>query len=181
MLLKRKKEKKAAKTARLYSQYSKLMYKTAYNILQDEQLAENAIHEAFERVIKNLHKINEENCPQTRNYLVIIIRNLALDMVKKKTPLIVSCEEVLSETAYDNNPLDIVLRKETASELQEAIEALKPIYRDVFIMRVARGHSIAEISELLNINAETVKKRLTRAKKMIAQNMERRDNNEKGN
>lgn len=164
----------------LYYKYRKLMYKTAYNILHDKQLAEDALQESFEKIIKNLHKIDEENCPRTRSYLVIIIRNVALDMAKKKMPLNFSDDEVL-EIADTDEPLDIVLRRETALELREAIEELKPIYRDVLIMREAYGYSRQEIADLLNINVETVKKRLTRAKQKVVENMERRAKNGKGN
>lgn len=168
-------EKKAEKTARLYKQYGKLMYKIAYDILQDKQLAEDAVQGAFENVIKYLHKINEKNCPQTRHFLVIIVRNVALDISKKQKPIYASGAGELPDIADKDDVLDIVIARETAAELQSAIESLKPIYRDVYILRVARDYSITEIAQMLNIKEETAKKRLTRAKKMIAEKMEGRD------
>lgn len=41
----------------LYETYRKLMHWVANNILHDEKLAEDAVHEAFLRIIKNFHKI----------------------------------------------------------------------------------------------------------------------------
>lgn len=169
------------KSTHLYYKYRNLMYKTAYDILRDEHLAEDALQEAFERIIKNLHKIDEKNCSRTQSYLVIIIRNVALNMAQKKMPLNFSGDEILSDIADSDDTLDIVLRRETASELREAIEELKPIYRDVLIMHNAYGYSCKEIADLLCINVETVKKRLTRAKKMVVANVERRVENGKGN
>ncbi len=168
-------EKKAEKAARLYRQYGKLMYKIAYDILQNRQLAEEAVQEAFERVIKYLHKINEKNCPQTRHFLVIIIRNIALDIAKKELLIYASDAGELPDIADKDEVLDIVIARETAAELQAAIESLKPIYRDVYILRGARGYSVAEIAQMRNIKEETAKKRLARAKKMIAEKMEGRD------
>ena len=43
----------------LYETYRKLMHWVANNILHDEKLAEDAVHEAFLRIIKNFHKIND--------------------------------------------------------------------------------------------------------------------------
>lgn len=170
------------KVMRLYEKYRKLMYKEAYQILHDHSLTEDAIHDSFVKVIKNLHKINESNIPRTRSYLVIICRNTAIDIAKAKLPLNqydyatedISYED--SETASDT--LDIVIKRETLNEIAEAIEALPLIYQDVFIMRRVHNYSREEIAKILNINVETVKKRLTRAKQQIIRNLNRRDNYE---
>ena len=170
------------KVMRLYENYKNLMYKEAYQVLHDKSLTEDAIHDSFVKIINNLHKINENNIPQTRNYLVIICRNTAIDIAKSKLPLnqydyateYISSED--SEIASD--ALEIVIRRETIKEIAEAIEALSPIYRDVFIMRRVHNHSREEIAQILKINIETVKKRLTRAKQQIIRNLNRRDNDE---
>ena len=52
------------------------MYKTAYGILKNEFESEDAVHEAFMRVMKKLTKISEINCPQTHAYLIIIVKNI---------------------------------------------------------------------------------------------------------
>lgn len=52
----------------LYCMYKKLMYKEAYAILSDAHLAEDAVHESFVRVIKNMHKLDLNNCQRTRGY-----------------------------------------------------------------------------------------------------------------
>lgn len=174
IFLGRKLKKEDRKLETLYNDYCRLMYKIAYDILRNGQLAEEAVQEAFERVIKNLHKINEKNCPQTRNFLVIIVRNVALDIAKKEMPIYASDAGELPDITDKDDTLDIVIARETAAELQSAIESLKPIYRDVYILRIARDYSIAEIAQMLNIKYETAKKRLTRAKKMIAEKMGRR-------
>ena len=170
------------KVMRLYENYKNLMYKEAYQILHDKSLTEDAIHDSFVKIIKNLHKINENNVPQTRNYLVIICRNTAIDMTKSKLSLnqydytaeYISSEN--SDTASDT--LEIVIRRETFNEITEAIEALQPIYRDVFILRRVHNHSRDEIAQILNINVETGKKRLTRAKQQIIRTLNRRENYE---
>ena len=62
----------------------KLMHWTAEKILHDEHLAEDAVHEAFLRIIQNFHQIREIPCPKTRSFVVIIVRNVALNMQKKR-------------------------------------------------------------------------------------------------
>ncbi len=166
------------KVIRLYKNYRRLMYKEAYGILQDRILAEDAVHDSFVKVIKNLHKINERNCPQTRNYLVTICRNTAIDMKKGKLPLSGYDEDPdnisFEEKGDISDTLDVVIKKETLDEIAEAIEALDPIYRDVFLLRRVQNHSREEIAEIMNISVEAVKKRLTRAKRKIIQHLNRR-------
>ena len=64
----------------LYLTYRQDMYKTAFAVLRSPQSAEDAVHEAFMIVIGKLNKISEINCPRTRAYLIIIVKNLALKM-----------------------------------------------------------------------------------------------------
>ena len=65
------------KIERLYMCYRNLMYKEALEIVQNPHSAEDAVSESFVRIIKNLHKIDEQDRPKTRSFLVIICRNVA--------------------------------------------------------------------------------------------------------
>lgn len=166
------------KVMRLYYRYRKLLYKEACLILEDKQLSEDAVQETYEKVIKNLHKINENNDANTRNYLATICRNTAKDIKKKSFPLN-KCDKATEHMASSDSEeipdaLDIIIKRESVAEIAEAIEELDDIYRDVFIMRRVQNHTRKEIAEILNINIETVKKRLTRAKAKIIQNLNRR-------
>ena len=166
--------KERMKVEKLYYSNRKLMYKVAYDILGNKQQAEDAVHESFVRIIKNLHKIDIENCSQTRNYLVIICRNVAINMYNKSRN-IKSNEYEPDSISYSekSNPLDIVLNNETMEGLIYMITELKPIYRDVFLLRYSHGFSREEIAQQLGINVETVKKRITRAKKILAEKLEK--------
>ena len=65
----------------LYQQYRHLMFYIVREGLCDEHLSEDAVQEAFLRIAKNFHKIGEIPCPQTRNLVVIITKNIAITMV----------------------------------------------------------------------------------------------------
>lgn len=163
-----------ARAEALYYGNRMLMYKIAYDILGDKQQAEDTVHESFVRIIKNLHKIDINNCSRTRNYLVIICRNVAIDMYNKmKRISIVDYEpdEILSDESDD--PLDILINKESVERLTTAIMELKPIYRDVILLRYVHEFNCEEIAEQLCINVEAVKKRIARGKKILAEKLER--------
>lgn len=69
---------------KLYEQYRHLMFYIAQDILKDEHLSEDAVQEAFLRIAKNFQKVGEILCPETRNFTVIITRNVALTMAKQR-------------------------------------------------------------------------------------------------
>lgn len=162
------------KVERLYDDYKQLMFHAAYEILKDQQLAEDAVHQAFLRIMKNLHKINEENRPRTRNYLVIICRNVAIDMYNQKSPLHVQEEslEMVGDT-NQTNPMDIVIAKESAKIVTDAIIQLDPLYRDVLLLQRVYHKTREEIAQELGISVEAVKKRLSRGKAMILESLKK--------
>lgn len=72
------------KFMRLYEQYKDLMYYVANGVLHDEHLAEDAVQEAFLRIARNFSKIGDVPCHQTRNFVVIIVRNVSLNILDTK-------------------------------------------------------------------------------------------------
>lgn len=72
------------KFERLYERYRRLMHWIAVGILQDEHLAEDAVHEAFLRILQNFDGIDEILSPKTRNFVVIVVRNASLNLKKKQ-------------------------------------------------------------------------------------------------
>lgn len=64
----------------LYEKYRHLMLKVAYDVLRDNYLAEDAVHEAFIKVAKNMEKIGE-----TKRYLITITKNSTIDIYRKRS------------------------------------------------------------------------------------------------
>jgi RNA polymerase sigma-70 factor (ECF subfamily) len=165
------------KAEMLYYKYRKLLMNIAKEILLDNNLAEDAIHETFIRVIKNLYKIDENNCPRTKNFLVIICRNISLTMYNERTYLN-KRENSIEDITYEEElsyscPENITISKETREEIANEIEKVDTIYSDVLIFKYDYGYGREEIAETLGINVETVKKRLTRAMTKIKIGLEK--------
>lgn len=147
----------------LYEQYKHLMFYIAQDILKDEHLSEDAVQEAFLRIAKNFHKINEICCPQTRNFVVIITRNVSITMVKKEHYDIDLDEYIKNETSETDHFFDLISDK----ILIHCILDLPDAYRDVLYLYHLYGYSFNEISSLLSITVETAKKRAQRSRLML--------------
>ena len=156
----------------LYVKYRQLMFYVANEILDDAQHAEDAVQEAFIRIAKNMHKINCSNPGSTKAFLVTVVRNVALTMLKKENhyydfseyqDLIVDKQEVEK---------DVLDRLEVKSYIS-AIHKLPEKYRDILYLHCVQEYTIAEISKLLQLSQEVVKKRIQRGRKKILKDIKR--------
>lgn len=57
----------------LYLTYRKLMFHVANGILNDEGLAEDAVHQAFLKILKNFDKVGEISCHKTRSVTLLLL------------------------------------------------------------------------------------------------------------
>lgn len=158
-LLKRYEDEEAFE--RLYRQYVKLMLHTAYQILQNSEDAEDAVQTAFLRIAEHFSSVEKNICPKTANQFVMIVRNIAIDIYRKKKrehalPLL---EETVSEDFH-------------ADSLDEAMQALPQEMRDILYLHHIYGLSVKEIAKLLGLKQDAVYKRLQRAAARLKKMME---------
>lgn len=59
----------------IYLEYCGLMFHVAYEILHNEQDAEDAVHQAFVKIAENIKKIDAPVCPKTHSYVVTIVEH----------------------------------------------------------------------------------------------------------
>jgi len=154
-----------SKFEQLYLQYRNWMYSIAYQLLQNNQDAEDAVHQAFLSVLKNISKISEIDCPKTRGYLVIIVERKSIDILRDRKKL---AEQTLDETIHGiSYPLP------GDHGIQDAIARLPARYREVLLLRYAQGYETREVAELLDLSYETCRKLLYRAKNALKQQLEK--------
>lgn len=174
-------EKDSDKIVVLYENYKICMYKEAYRILKDTQLAEDAVQQAFIKIINSLNKIELEDAVKTRSFLIIICRNIAINMYNRRARLMANSEYIDLFSDDENNeiwsfdcPSSVVISNETLKDVVEAIGELPTIYKDVIILEHFHNYSKKEIAKLLNVNYDTVKKRAERGRKLLVEKLEKK-------
>lgn len=175
------KEDDSDKVTLLYKTYKVCMYKEANRILNDFHLAEDAVQQAFIKVIANVDKIEIENVEKTRNFLIIICRNIAINMYNKRARLLANSEYI---DLYDENdsinfgtvscPSNSVIETETLHDVLETLEELPNIYKDLITLEILHNYSKKEIAKLLNLNYDTVKKRIERGRKILTEKLDKK-------
>lgn len=165
-------EEKKSKFEQIYINYGHLMFYVANNILKDNYLSEDAVHEAFINIAKSMDNISEAISSRTKSYVVIIVRNISLNMLKKNNNQ--NIEDFEEYAASNFNLEDEVLSKISFDFIVEEITNLPMIYKDILYLSYVENLKTKEISLLINISNETVKKRLQRGRKMLTENLKKR-------
>lgn len=147
------------KFEQVYLKYRGFMLKIANEILRNEQDAEDAVHNAFLSIAKNISKISDLDCPKTRGLLVIIIKSKSIDILRdrKKHTSEELIENEIGETLPDLDEHD----------LKWCINQLRPRYRAVILLKYSHGYSTREIADIMGITFEAASKLMQRAKKNL--------------
>ncbi|HOH87028.1 sigma factor [Ruminococcus sp.] len=82
-------QENSEKLSALYEVYEQPMYRIAFAVLHDQGLAEDAVSEAFLRLIGKLQKLGDCNSDRTKNYIIKVIKSTSINIYRrnKKTIL----------------------------------------------------------------------------------------------
>lgn len=157
----------------LYNRFERLLFVVANDILKDPYKAEDAVNDAFINIINNFEKIHDVNSPRTKRFVVIVVRNICFNILKKEkrhpeilseeTDELVSVGSVTEESFF--NSYDTV-------RIKEKIRLLPAGQRDALYLYIVEEMTVREIATLLNCKAETIKKRIWRGKQTLREMME---------
>lgn len=150
----------------LYNKYKNLMYYVSFDILKDRMLAEDAVQQAFIKIIEIFNKIDLENCNKTRNLFVLISKNISINMYNsRKSKGTVDLEDSHFDNLEDNTgELDYL---NVENEVVNAIQILPDTYSDVIYLKFVEGYSNGEISKLLDISEGNIRQRIKRGKEKL--------------
>ena len=68
------------KFERVYTEYRQMMFYVANDVLHNEYDAEDAVQQAFMRVMNHLDGVDENDKHKTKSFLSIIAQNVAIDI-----------------------------------------------------------------------------------------------------
>lgn len=149
----------------LYEKYRYLMFKIARNILRDPYLAEDAVHDAFVHIAKNMNKIGEIESLYTKRYLVTVAKNAAIDLYRRQNRQ--RKQEMFVDELGENQLPVTYMHTDLENNLLDILKDLPPKYRDIFLLKYSSHMSNSEIAQLLEIREGTVRQRILRGKQLI--------------
>ena len=152
-------EDEKRKFVAVYEQYHERMEKIALHILGSQHDAEDAVQNAFLQIIRHFEKIYEIPCEELPFWLISIVKNEAL-MILRKNRNIVPLED------WDGFEKSVSDTSEYMA-LVELFRQLPETYRAVLEMKILIGYTDKEIASRLGISETAVSSRASRGRSLL--------------
>jgi RNA polymerase sigma-70 factor (ECF subfamily) len=161
--------------AELVAGHERMVYQLALHLLGDRDEALDLSQEVFLRVFRTIHSFRGQSALRTWIYRIVInqARNRQRFWRRRHRSEQVSLDQHVADHGEPRQMTDgvspdrVLARKELASRLWTALNALPFDQRTVIVLREVDGMSYDEIAYSLGVAVGTVKSRLTRARQAL--------------
>jgi RNA polymerase sigma factor (sigma-70 family) len=153
-------------------EYGDELVRLAYTYVKDEHMAKDLAQNVFVKCYSKLEHFRQESALRTWLYRITI--NECKDYLKswgfKKVQLVHFIQE---STKKDQRSLEHqVVQDSVNEEIKEIVYSLPAKYKEVIYLYYYLSLTVVEIAEVTGLNANTVKTRLRRGKKVLKPMME---------
>jgi len=154
------------KIADIYEKYRYKALHIAMCITHNQQMAEDAVEDAFVEVIKNKDKFLSLGYDDLLPSIVIIVKHRAINIINKNKRIYdISVDEMENELESREIPVEEqVISDAGYKHLIDKITSLRESYRTVLQMRYINDMPDKEIANALGITYENTKMLLSRAR-----------------
>jgi RNA polymerase sigma-70 factor (ECF subfamily) len=159
--------------------YERSVYMMALSYLHNEADAEDVVQESFLKAYRNLSGFRGDSKFST--WLLSITLNEARNRLRRaKSARMQSLDHSFDADGYISPallrdwreiPSEALERQEVRHLLYEAVDALPPMYREIFLLRDVEELSVADVAQVLQITEGLVKVRLHRARTMLQKHL----------
>jgi RNA polymerase sigma-70 factor, ECF subfamily len=146
----------------------------AYSYVKDRSIAEDLAQEVF--LSAYIHLDTFQFHASIKTWLFRITVNRCKDYLKSwsyKTTIVTNVIEFALGTPREKETVKILIDKDEKARLAEIIFSLPLKYREVIYLFYFEEMSLNEITGLLNVNINTLKSRMKRAKEILKKEMEK--------
>ena len=155
-----------SRVTEIYERYNENMYAKAYSILNNSHDAEDAVMNAFERIILHVDKFIGVKTDSLAGLVMLYTKCAAIDIYRKKQRHTAEPFDEISEATDDI--ADTIIAAETAESIAKAIERLTETQKTAIILKYYYGHTSEEIASIINSTSEAVRTMLVRARRRLA-------------
>jgi RNA polymerase sigma-70 factor (ECF subfamily) len=171
-----RKEREAVMCPEILQNCQQRAFRLAFRITRNQEDAEDAQQEALLKAHRNLGQF--EGRARFTTWISRIAINEALMCLRKRRNVVhVPLEDAMPED--EASPVDFELhsniqdpetaysQKELRNMLTQAIAMLRPLHREVFLLRAVENLSVVETAKALQVSVSTVKTRMRRARREL--------------
>jgi RNA polymerase sigma-70 factor (ECF subfamily) len=154
----------------LVDQYAGALYRVAYSVLRNSTDAEDAVQEAFLRVLRHRDTLDEVR--DQRVWLIRIVWNIVLDRKRRaktrpETDDVSELARVLPSKGLSAE--ELAAAAEHHAHVLACVERLPAKEREVLLLSAFEELTSVEIAAVLDITESSVRSRLFRARNLMAE------------
>lgn len=148
----------------LYSKYSGMLFGICLRYTKNRFEAEDVMQEGFVKIYKNIGMYSQNK--SFEGWIRRIMINTAITNYRKNQKH--AYHDDVTELPATGHEVDEMYKSDfTKEELMNVINALPPGYKMVFNLYVIEGYKHKEIADIMDIDINTSKSQLSRAKKYL--------------
>lgn len=147
----------------LYKANHRQMYRFAVQILGPGPRAEDAVHDAFVKLIRHFDQLRDTPEDRLSGWLAVVVKNAALDILRREQ----------RETELEAGDWEPAVPADEGGfhALVALIRSLPEDYRRVLELRFVTEWSLAEIAQELDLTEGAVKTRIFRGRKLLIEEL----------
>ena len=147
----------------LYKLYERPLYHIAMAVLHQHEQAEDAVHDAFCKVMRHISKLGEPQAPETRAYMIAAFRQYRNERRNAMTFPFDSLIQTIPDT---RDTLRLHIEKSELRELLSSLlDSLNDTDRSIVLLHCRDGLTFGEIGRQLGISEAAARKRFERTRK----------------
>lgn len=153
----------------IYREHAAALLKYGQKFTPDGQLVEDCIQELFIELWKNYAGLSATD--SIRKYLLVALRRKIIREIGKKTKYLSSDEpqayQFEATLAVDHNIIAAEVSQSEREQLKQALDQLSSKQKEIIYLKYFNGIDNQGISEILDINYQSVRNALSRALKAL--------------
>ena len=158
----------------IYAEHASALLKYGAKFSLDEQLVEDCVHDLFIELWKNREGIGQTD--SIRKYLLVALRRKIIREVGRSSKHISGEEpqeyQFEATLSIDQNLITAEIEQARQQQLKAALNALSSRQKEIIYLKYFNGMDNQSISEILDINYQSVRNLLSRTLKALKTHFE---------
>lgn len=154
----------------LVRDHADAVYRVALSVTRDPSLAEDASQDALIKAWESLPSFRGD--APLRHWILRITHNVSISLLRKRREQVVAPFDMPDRGTPQGAVEHQVHERMAIDSFKEALGELDELSRSIIVLREVEGLSYAEISDVLDLPMPTVRTRLLRGRRQLANSLD---------
>ena len=160
-------EESNEKLTLIFTENKDWMLRYAYSLLDNKNLAMDAVHNTFLKLVEIFRTPSSESKDITKSFLYVSVKNSCINILREEDRLKLESFDLFANYSSGDSVEENAIADDSYERLVNIINSLPEIYSDILVLHFVCDMSLKEISNLLKIPLKTIYTRFSRGKKII--------------